>query len=186
VISNRLEQQILGLFKDITASYSILQISKKLKTSYPHIYNKVQELIQSGILKKISVGPSHICQINLKNDLAIQLLILNEIQLREQWQKSFKRSGIVEAIKGLKREYRISTVVYANNKFLFVTDELTEKPITKKIAAVPNSELLSGSQFLNLLATEMIFLHAVVVVGFENYFEYLREVWEKLPNRIVK
>ena len=57
---NLLEQKIIKVFnKDLSKFYSINSISKALKTSYPHINQKVNNLIKEGIIKKNIFGFMH-------------------------------------------------------------------------------------------------------------------------------
>lgn len=110
-LKDSVEQRIIALFRRPGNSHTILQIAKRLGTSYPHVHSKVAELTKRGVLSKTMVGPSHVCRINLQSDEAIALLTLSEVLARDaQIKKSRHAKKISLLIQGLRQADIISTL----------------------------------------------------------------------------
>jgi DNA-binding Lrp family transcriptional regulator len=176
VAGNALEQQILSLFRDVRLSYSILQMAKKLKTSYPHVHKKVQEFIDLGILKKITVGPSHLCRLNLESDYAICLLALNEVRFRDKFLGNYpKKAQLHCLISHLKSQSHCDCVLFIESRLAFVVQDKSLVRIPQKSANVLSFEVLDEDQLSSLLASIRHPASIVVVDGFEYYLRTLRK-----------
>jgi hypothetical protein len=107
---NTLESEILRLYADnLVNLFSINQIAKKLSRKYPYINKKVGMLISSGILKKIVVGRSHLCSLNLDNPKTVLALAMAELEL----QKSIPElRRIKQGIAKLRHDTTLLVCVY--------------------------------------------------------------------------
>ena len=84
MIGNRLEQDIIKVFQDnITETYSINAHSKLLGKAYPYINRKTNFFIKEGILRKINLGNSYQCFLNLKSEKTKIFMMMNELNKRD-------------------------------------------------------------------------------------------------------
>ncbi|MBN1793026.1 hypothetical protein JW826_05070 [Candidatus Woesearchaeota archaeon] len=194
MVGNALEQEIIELYSDNPSSvYSINQIASKLGKKYPYINKKVTILIKNKIFKKIVVGRSHLCSLNLKNDETIYLLILNEIRKKK---KEMERSQRLEqASKYLAKAARaanIPLILKQKNSILFVLDTKEaknefEKSMVKQALHGHEASLMTKEEFLQALKEDKT-LHEdhTILHGFEKYYEYIREIEDELKIRYSK
>ncbi|MEK6937432.1 MAG: nucleotidyltransferase domain-containing protein [Nanoarchaeota archaeon] len=71
--------KIVSLFtRDYAASYSINQITTKLKLNYSYTFNKIKVLVKKNLLKLKKEGQSNRITLNLKNLDTIRLLVFIE------------------------------------------------------------------------------------------------------------
>ena len=88
MIGNKLEQAIIGILQDnLSCSLSINELAKRLKKAYPYINKKANYFFDEGILKKIPVGKSFLCFLNLNREKARILLSIRAINMREEFLK---------------------------------------------------------------------------------------------------
>ncbi len=160
---NILEQEIIEIYStNISSSYSINQIATKLGKKYPYINKKVTLLLKNQIFKKIVVGRSHLCSLNLDNDETIYLLILNEIQKK----KSFAKNNLTVCDYTTKicKASKFTLAIKTHNKIIFVSEETDEKikqqNDDEKIISQTLKHLepifTSKDQFLQMLANDVI------------------------------
>jgi|GEM_PF-1328922 len=129
MIGNKLEQSIVEVFQDdLSSTYSINQVSKILKKSYPIINKKSNFFLKEGVLKKINVGKSYQCFLNLGSDKARVLMALNEIGKKESFIAKGKDSDILmDEISQLSKKFSIDTVLLYKKSLIFVTSEVDKK-----------------------------------------------------------
>ncbi|MBD3203354.1 hypothetical protein GF327_03610 [Candidatus Woesearchaeota archaeon] len=179
-----MEQEIFTLFtKDITLQLSINQISKKLDKSYPYINKKVNELIEQEIFNKTKIGRSHLCSVNLRNDKARVLLMLNEIEKKERY---LKKTNLLdkEKIFEITGAFNIFTILQSGQRLIFVLNYLNDKeaiknkfPYIKKL----DPEFFEMPDFKQeILSDKSIIKDHVILYSFEKYFEILQEIQKEL------
>jgi DNA-binding Lrp family transcriptional regulator len=172
VVGSKLEQRILGLYRNVNVSYSILQISKKLHTSYPHVYNKVQQLVKQGILTQISVGPSNLCRLNLDNDMTLAMLTVNSISMRDEWINSTKKHQLLTLLRELQSRHPGLIALSSKNKLFAVVDCEEKLASLRKELSPLTLEYLTYSQ-LRLMPDEFM-EQAIILIGFEAFFRLLK------------
>jgi len=185
VTGNKLEKEIIGIFnRNISAFLSINKISKKLRKAYPYINTKVNQLIKEGILNKTVIGKSYLCSINLENDKAIALLILNEAIEKQSFFKSKKFTKLEEEIKDIKKKFKIYTVFYADKKLHFVLDHIYDKEAIKnsyKEIKIFSLQFYSKQDFYDvILQKKSLLSNKIILYSPEKYFELVSEIKEKL------
>ncbi len=191
MLGNRLEQQILEVFdRDISSLFSINQISKKLNKSYPHINAKVNNLIKEGVLSKANVGRSYLCSLNLENEKSIALLILESARKKEKAVSKIKNNSIFfDEIYRIKKEFRVHTLLLANDSLFFVIDYLHDKEAIKNMfSEIKQFNLLffdTGGFIDHLLQNPGLIRELIVLYSYEKYFEIVNSVKSKLISKTL-
>lgn len=194
MIGNKLEQEIISLYsKDVSSLYSINQIAHRLGKKYPYINKKVSFLIQHQIFKKTITGRSYLCSLNLDNDETIYLLILNEIKKKKaEIELDPNLQKVLEYISKAKKITSLQLVLKSRNRILFVLaktedKEQFEKAIVKGVMNSYKIEICTRQEFLKELV-ENRELHGkhVILHGYENYYNSIREVEDELKLRYSK
>jgi len=129
MIGNKLEQSIIEVFQnDLSSTHSINQVSKILKKSYPIINKKSNIFLNEGVLKKINIGKSYQCFLDLNNEKARVLMALNEISRKESFAQKNKNSDILmDELSQLSKKFRIETVLLYKKSLIFVTPDVDKK-----------------------------------------------------------
>jgi len=129
MIGNKLEQSIISVFQeDLSSTHSINQVSKILKKSYPLINKKSNFFLQEGILRKINIGRSYQCFLNMHNDKTKVLMAVNEINKREAFaQKNITFTNLMDELSQLAKKFRIDTVILYKKTLIFVTQDIDKK-----------------------------------------------------------
>lgn len=178
MVGNSLEQEIIGLYNaELTASYSINEIAKRLNKTYPYIYKKVSMLISQGILKKVVIGRSYLCSINFSNDTAILLLSLNEVSKKKRLLRNNPRiSALLQHLETKKKQYKLQSVVKVKDRLLIIS---SLKSLGARLS--PRPIMLNENSFQEYLVQhkEATSDH-VVLYSCEKYFECVKEVEGKL------
>ncbi|HYD03221.1 MAG TPA: hypothetical protein VEC16_02885 [Alphaproteobacteria bacterium] len=145
MVGNKLEQSIVAVFQDdLSSTFSINQVSKILKKSYPIINKKSNNLLEEGILRKINVGRSYQCSLNMSNEKARILVALNEIDKKNSFiQKNKHLVNVTDEIIQLSKKFNISTVILNKNNLLFVLDNLGDKKDILEITTLTRDYILS-------------------------------------------
>ena len=173
---NLLEQKIIGIFnKDITKLYSINSISKLLKTSYPHINQKVNSLIKDGIIKKITIGKSHMCSMDLKSDLAISYLSIDEINNKK---KKLITKSIKEFSKSLIETKKTKNIIFSNKTLYVLIDEEDKKYFSRFKKEFQKNIIFANEQEFKeiLLKDSKIVKDHIILQSYESYFKLLKEI----------
>ena len=129
MIGNKLEQSIISVFQEnLSSTYIINQVSKILKKSYPLINKKSNFFLQEGILRKINIGRSYQCFLNMQNDKTKVLMAVNEINKREAFaQKNSAFANLMDELSQLAKKFRIETVILYKKTLIFVTSDMDKK-----------------------------------------------------------
>lgn len=94
-----IDLKILSLFvRDYTATFSIREITTKLKINYSNAYKRVMELVKEGILVMKKVGQVNHVSFNIHNIDAVQMLSFVEEQESKNLKHSVLRSLVDESI----------------------------------------------------------------------------------------
>lgn len=170
LVENKLEQEIIQLYdNNLVDLFSINQISQKLNKKYPYINKKVSELIERGILKKMVIGRSYLCSLNLDNEKTILLLSLNEINKKE----SLDISEIESFVSSTHLESSILSVLKAGDRFYFIVQDLRDRHLIGR--KFPDSVVISKNEFLDMILEDrQIFTDHVVIYGYGCFFNLLR------------
>lgn len=170
-----LDQEIIGLYdSNLLNLFSINEISKRLGKKYPYINKKVTSLIEKGILKKIVVGRSHLCSLNLENERTILLLALNEINKQTNDTKVIK-----DFIKKHNLDLTIHSVVKFQDKSIFILNNLRDRRKIERF--FENAIALDKTEFIDMLIEDSsLFSEHTVVYGYERFFELITFAREEL------
>ncbi|MBN1502353.1 hypothetical protein JW930_02315 [Candidatus Woesearchaeota archaeon] len=191
MIEDSVDLQIVELYnRDITALYSINQISKKLKKAYPYINKRANRLISKGILKKVTIGRSYLCSINLKSDSARAYLMLNEIKNKNTLYKKNKLlSKIGYEITKLIAEFKVYSVYYADDSIIFLLDHIHDNEAIKRKCSILtqfNPIFFEIKDFEEeVLQNKKLIKDKIVLYGYEKFFEVLSTVEEQLKIKYV-
>lgn len=172
MVGSILEEKIVGLFADGRSAYSILQISRLLGRSYPHVYNVVQVLLEDHVLLKLVVGNTHLCTVNLDSDKAVILLSLHHLRKRESLRKH--ELSLLTSLKEAKDLF--STAFLAKGRFYVVTED--KKKAKKRFQSLTCIDRRECSE---LFVGQNLNKDALVLLGFEGYYDILRHVLDRLP-----
>jgi hypothetical protein len=138
MIGNKLEQSIISVFQEnLSSTYSINQVSKILKKSYPLINKKSNYFLQEGVLKKINIGRSYQCFLNMNNDKTKVLMAMNEINKRESYiQRNRSIDSVIDEISQLAKKFRIETVILYKKTIIFVMHDTDKKSEIMEISVL--------------------------------------------------
>lgn len=175
MVGNLLDQQIINIFNnDLTQFYSINAISKKLNKAYPHINQKVNSLIDEGIIKKTVFGKSFICTIDMNNDLALAYLSIDEINNKAVKQKKMS-SALQNKAEIILESGKTKNIIYSKDKLYVIIDKENLKHFSKIIDK--NILFLSYEEFKSLLIKDSSILKDhIILQSYENYFKIIKEV----------
>jgi hypothetical protein len=184
VAKQRLEQEIIGLFaRDITAAYSIHQISKTLGKAYPHINRKVNVLIESGVLGRVVIGRAHLCSINLHSARARNLLAAVEIE----WAEHAKSQGDVgrarKKLEAFSNRFPFTIAFLSGRDLHLVTPVpgVFETPTWELPFHIHVHEVNAFKELL--LEDKTLLTEHTLLLGYELYFSVLASCAERLAAR---
>jgi DNA-binding Lrp family transcriptional regulator len=195
MIGNKLEQSIISVFQyNLSKTFSINEISKQLRKSYPTINHKSNFFLKEGILKKIDIGRSYQCFLNLSNDKTKILISTNEVNNKEVFlEKNRDFSITYEKISSIceSQSYKkkISFVLLYGMEIIFVLDSLDQEIVTEIQSSVPAStkykflfltEELFKVEFLNNNALQK---NHVLLFNIPSYVQLLESMVDKLLTR---
>jgi hypothetical protein len=129
MIGNKLEQSIINVFQnDLSSTFSINQVSKILNKSYPLINKKSNLFLKEGVLKKINVGRSYQCFLNMHNDNTKVLMAVNEISKKEEYiQKQNNSEVLTDELSQLSKKFAIETILLYKKTLIFITRDTNKK-----------------------------------------------------------
>jgi hypothetical protein len=185
VVGNELELQIIAIFgNNLGALFSIHQVSKKLGKAYPHIYHKINELIDEGILQKVIIGRSTMCSINLDSEKAVFLLGLTKTYQKEQFSKKENLiARLDQIVRRIRLTYRLHTVVYSNKKVYFVLDHLFDKDsiLNNFDLTYFNTVFVTAEEFQSMILNDQKLISDVLIIhAYEKYYEIVNHMKDKL------
>ena len=111
---NEIKLKIVALFsKDLDRELTINQMKNELNRSYHLVYDNAINLIEQSILNKKIRGHSSVCSLNLKNEKAKAMLILNSISEKENFlNKKPKLKSLFEALaKNITGKVDVSAII---------------------------------------------------------------------------
>jgi len=129
MIGNALEQSIIAVFQDdLSSTFSINAISKKLEKSYPIIHKKSNFFLKEGVLKKINVGRAYQCFLNFQNDKAKVFMAINEINRRDSFVHKTKRfENVMEELSQLIQKFSIDSIILYKKTLIFIVPNNKQK-----------------------------------------------------------
>lgn len=191
MIGNDFEQEIIALFNAIKTAYTINQISTKLNKAYPYVNKKVNEFIEDGIFKKLVVGKSYLCSINLANEKAIVLLTIHEIRKKESFiRKEKSYNYFLDNLNKLWKTVPISSVLIHDKSIHIILDSIEDKNLLKKHLAEFREfdfELHDKKSYQKYFLEHPELVHKrIILKGYERYFETIAEIMDRLPIEVSK
>jgi hypothetical protein len=129
MIGNKLEQSIINVFQnDLSSTFSINQVSKILNKSYPLINKKSNFFLKEGVLKKINVGKSYQCFLNMTDDNTKVLMAVNEINKKEAYVQKYNNSNVlIDELSQLSKKFNIETIMLYKKTLIFITQDTSKK-----------------------------------------------------------
>ena len=178
MFENKIEQEIIGLYTDnLVNLFSINEISKKLNKKYPYINKKVTQLIKKGILKKIVVGRSYLCSLNLENEKTILLLALYQINKRNRDSDNVRKYIIKNNL-----ELTIHSVIDFQGSLIFIVNSLRDRKALMN--TFPEAQIVHKGEFVEmLLETPELFSKHSVLYGYERFFELIVAFKDELVSK---
>jgi hypothetical protein len=123
MIGNKLEQSIIEVFQNnLSTTFSINQISKILKKPYPLINKKSNIFLKEEILRKINVGRSYQCFLNMQNDKTKILMVLNEVKKKELLFSYSSDKELSQEPFELASKYPIESIILYKKTLIFLCD----------------------------------------------------------------
>ena len=195
MIGNKLEQSIIGVFQDdLSSTYSINEISKTLNKAYPYINKKTNFFLKEDIIKKISVGKSYRCFLNLSNEKTKIFMSMNEINKKESFlQKNSDFKPIVEEISFILSASSVShdilAIVLHKKNLLFVVNNINVKEQILSMSALSYlnnyhpiflSKKSFQEYFINTLVFKSRFNEYIVFSKIDSYIDIISEINNKL------
>ncbi|MGV8087221.1 MAG: hypothetical protein ACP5N1_06345 [Candidatus Woesearchaeota archaeon] len=186
MIGNKLEQAIIEVFQeDLSSTFSINRVSKILGKSYPLINKKSNLFLKEEILKKINVGNSYQCFLNMRNDKTRVLMALNEINKKELLvQKNNYIQSVIDEIYQLSKKFPIETVLLYKKTILFVMiDTKMKKELMELCALTKNYTLVFFDKkdfqdyFLN---NKDLQKYHLILYNMDIYLNIISEVFDKI------
>ena len=173
-MTTRVEQRIVEVFRtDIYQTLSIRSISIKLKKSYPHIYNACNSLIHEGVLRKVVIGRSHLCSLNLQSDKSIALLTLIEITAQGRRRLLIARS----LVKDISQEFDVVTSFHDGRNLVLVLDHIHDRDAILKMYPEINRYrpvFIDSGKFIDGIERDSSILRdSVVLHSFEGYYRII-------------
>jgi len=169
MVTGKLEKDIIRLYdRNIVNLFSINQIAKLLNKKYPYVNKKVSELIEQRILNRIIVGKSHLCSLNLNNEMTIQYLSLIEIEKREK----SKTQQIDEFITQNLLSITIHCVIRSKNRLFFIIENIKDRRKIER--AFDKAIVVDKTEFLDLISEDRdLFNDHLIIYGYHKFYELL-------------
>ena len=195
MIGNKLEQSIISVFQNnLSTTFSINEVSKQLKKSYPTINHKSNFFLKEGILKKIVIGKSYQCFLNLENDKAKVLISINEINNKELFLEKntdfmFTYEAILRICGAPPYKTYISFILVRGFELVFVLRSFDSKMIAEIRNVIPvvakyQRLFLSEEQFKTELLNDPLLGNThTILFNLNNYVHLLEEMTDKLLAR---
>jgi len=176
MIGNKLEQSIISVFQnDLTNTFSINEIAKHLNKSYPIINHKSNFFLNEGILKKIDIGRSYQCYLNLENDKTKILMSINEIINRELFlnkQKNFHL--ILDQINKLSNDSllqeNVLTAILVNEEIIFILKNI-DATLYDSLYLKLSSSMALGKYTLKIYRMSMF--QDILLADIKQYYDHI-------------
>ena len=188
----RLQLKIIELFgkeKELT----INQIAKKLKESYSFVNRTVNYMMSENVLLKESVGHSFLCRLNLANDTAKALFILNETNKKKEFFEKNKDIKLIsdEILKNVPEAFIVALFgSYAKNTqtkesdidvFILTDKKIDPTELVRSISSIYNKEISPIIMNRNALKNQKnktvireIIKNHVIIAGFEEFIKLMQ------------
>ena len=186
MIGNKLEQSIIAVFQNnLSNTYSINEISRILKKSYPNINKKSNYFLKEGILKKINIGKSYQCFLNLDSEKTKIFMAVNELNIKEEFLKDNKEFGkVFDELSQIYKRFSVDTIIYFKKNLIFILKDLSDKVSISELTVMSrayNHQFMTVQEFQALFLNDMeLQKNHVVLFSVENYLQMLSEINDKL------
>jgi hypothetical protein len=133
MIGNKLEQSIIEVFQNnLSSTFSINQVSKILKKSYPLINKKSNFFLEEGVLNKINIGKSYQCFLNMRSDKTLVLMTLNEVSKREQLLSQNADAELFQEPQELALKFPIESIILYKKTLIFLCEDKFNHELLKQ------------------------------------------------------
>jgi len=146
----KLELKIVDLLNRNRKEFTINEMAKTLKQHYSLVHRFTGRLAKDKVIIKKKIGNSYVCSLNLENEKTITLLVLSEIERKDEfYNKSRKLKLILEDfVSSVKEEFKgkLYSIVlfgsYAKDRavkgsdidvFILVKDKISADKIIREI-----------------------------------------------------
>ena len=129
MIGNKLEQDIIGVFQyNLCSTFSINEVSKKLHKAYPYINKKTNFFFDENILKKIPIGKSYQCFLNLSDEKTRIFMAMNEINRKQALLTgNGEYASLDQEIAQLTKKFSIESILLYKRSIIFILPDLGKK-----------------------------------------------------------
>lgn len=197
----QIDLKILSLYvRDYASSFSIRQITKKLRINYPHAFKRVKKLVGEGILLQKKQGQMNSISLNIRKLDTIQLVCFVEEQEGRKLKNTTLRLLAGEAIQidplaciGLFGS-RVSGSATAESDWdvFIITQDAKSKQMEKILSKFPYArnvqlQVFSGEEFQeSLLSREETVVKHIVrnkqIIYNPHPFYSIISVWERIKH----
>lgn len=197
MIKNKLESSIITAFqKNPHSSYSINELSKKLKKAYPYINKKINSFIDDGVINKLVIGHSYQCYLNYASEKTKLVLSLNALYERDELlKKNLALNDLIKKFEELSKYHEIYSAVLIDKKIIVISENIdfeSQKIVIREITDFLKSkknpeiqiEFLSKKLYLELfLNDEKISENLIVLCNITAYFDLFSQIMDQLVFR---
>ena len=185
MIGNKLEQSIISVFQNnLSATFSINEISKILKKSYPNINMKSNYFLKEGVLKKIDIGRSYRCYLNIENEKAKIFMTINELNAREELlQKKPELSKVEPTIMGVLMKNPAKIAMISGKRVIIVAENTNQfHNYTKNMLPAGYSISITDVESFKkeFLENKDMQANHLILSNINDYLEIISDLNEKL------
>jgi predicted nucleotidyltransferase len=161
------------------------QIAKELNESYSFVNRIINRMITEDLIKKEVIGHSLLCSLNRKNDKTKALIILNEVERKQQFLEKNKELKLItdEILTDIKADSIAIFGSYAKNTqtkdsdidiLILSKNKIDTTKLTREIHAKYGKEIspviMAKIDPESSLVKEIIKNH-VILAGFEKFMD---------------
>lgn len=180
----RPEQELLGLFaSDVTAAYSIHQIAQTLEKAYPHINQKVNSLIATGVLRRTVVGRAHLCSIDLQDPLARNLLARRAIERLRNHAANAQLRRALDVLASQRHAGAIRCTLLHDKQVIVILDRYEDRAVLDIPDTLKIEYHTIASWQERLLRSFEDCKDPLLLTGFEGYYALLADIDSALRER---
>ncbi len=115
----KVELKIIDLLaKDMEKRFTINEIARVLKGHYSFVHKVVDMLAKEGVIVKNKAGKAYLCSLNMENEKTIAMIILSEIERKEEFYTENKglKLILIDFLKSLepRRKNIIAVVLFGS------------------------------------------------------------------------
>jgi len=141
--------------------------------------------LKEGILKKINIGKSYQCFLNLDSEKTKIFMAVNELNIKEEFLKDNKEFGkVFDELSQIYKRFSVDTIIYFKKNLIFILKDLSDKVSISELTVMSrayNHQFMTVQEFQALFLNDMeLQKNHVVLFSVENYLQMLSEINDKL------